>query len=462
MSADGSYSGFASAAQRAAAERAKAAAEALAKALVARMTHGTPEEFANADKQHPHVFRRGDAGLFAVDDLAVLAGIQRDGKTFALTGFAAALRAGVNVGGMAPSVPGHATLFVTAEDSREQMLAKIAACAEAAEQRNRGAGEAVRSGLFVLDLNDDIFARSRALVQSKNRQPQVGEIVEPLCEAIMRAQRMRGDFRFGMVVFETASTLNDCDESNLPLRLLADAARRVARHCGLATVLSHHLSQAAAQNVRDLNLSTADIRGGTALVANSRQNVVLVNLGSDRFAFSESDKRTLLRRIVDDASPTHERGHRVVVLVPLDASKAATPPPIYLRQYVNDYGPALLPIPTPDVLAPMSWQEQVAYLRASSAHTRETGKAAAREAAMWDVIEAVRALEAERTPVTVNAVSKRCEHSSDWALPHLNAAVNARRLTSQKQAVPRCKGLVDVYSTPRDSSAPEESGEGSS
>lgn len=457
MSANGSPFGFGS--TRRAGASAGAADGPTKHALVARMKPGTPREFEDSINPDPHVFMRRDEGLFPINEGTVIAGLARDGKTIALVGIATALRLGINVGGLAPTMPNLGTLFFTAEDTRPQMLRKVAACAYAADERRQGDGEVVRKGLLVLDVNDDYLSSMHALVEMNRRQPQVGRIVAPLCEAIELVQKMH-DVRLGLAVFETASTLNDGDEANLTLRLLADSVRRVARHCELASVLSHHLSQAAIPNIRDLSFSSADIRGGTALVSNARQNAILVSLGSNRYPFTaENDKRTMLRRVIDDASPQSERGEMVVVLVPLDASKAALPPPIYFRQYLTPYGPALLPIPTPDLLAPMSWQEQVAYLRASSASTREAGRAAARDAAMWEAIEAVRALEAEATPATVNAVSKRCGHSTDWALPHLNAGVVAGRLTRRRQAVPRSKGLVDVYSIPRDSSAPEQSPE---
>jgi hypothetical protein len=146
--------------------------------------------------------------------------------------------------------------------------------------------------------------------------------------AIIEAVRplLDGPVPPGLLVFETASTLSEAEETNVGFRVLIQALRRIARALQLPVVLSHHVSQASLANLADLNLSTADIRGGTALVNNARQTALLVNLGSAGDPFPDTDARTLLRRLACPAV-----ADRVTALVCLDSSKGVTPPPMFFR-----------------------------------------------------------------------------------------------------------------------------------
>jgi hypothetical protein len=417
----------------------------LTEELVARMRPGTPDEFAESLTPDQHVFQRGEEGLFPVHEGSTVAGLARDGKTQAFIGLAAAERLGLCVGGLPSSEPGLATLIATAEDSRRQYLRKINAAAHAASERGgTGAGDKVRSGIVVLDLGDESLAHVRALVKLEDRQPCVGPIVNALVEAIAVRQEQLG-LRFGQVYFETASTLNEADESNPALRTLALAVRQVARKCQVASVISHHLSQAAIPNVRDLNLSLADIRGGTALVNNLRQCCILVNLGSSADPFPDNDMRTVLRQVVDDDSPLAERGETVAVLVPLDASKGARPPPIYFRRYRTPYGPALLPIPTPAALDGLSWRRQLQWLRGMRADVRDTAREAGAKLDVQQVVAIVATLERDKVPATVKAVSTAAGHGADWARPRLDRAVVEGRLRREMRKVARCANPVPIY-----------------
>jgi hypothetical protein len=178
--------------------------------------------------------------------------------------------------------------------------------------------------LLVADLDDPGVEAARALATVPDGAPMPSGTVAAIIEAVRPL--LDGPVPPGLLVFETASTLSEAEETNVGFRVLIQALRRIARALQLPVVLSHHVSQASLANLADLNLSTADIRGGTALVNNARQTALLVNLGSAGDPFPDTDARTLLRRLACPAV-----ADRVTALVCLDSSKGVTPPPMFFR-----------------------------------------------------------------------------------------------------------------------------------
>lgn len=397
--------------------------------LVGALVPFSDEELEAAKQPHPHAFSDGERGLFPVGEVTVVAAPGREGKTYAVDAIVRAYALGIEVAGLTPQ-PDRKVVIHSAEDDRDQYARKVLAgtC-----ELGRADAARVRERVLVPDLNDPGLSAFQTLVAVHDRQPVESSAVDAMAEALAGQG-------IGLLVFETASTLSEAEEGNREFRILIRALRKVARAINAAAVLVHHTSQAAANNLPDLNISTADIRGATSLVFNARQTAMLVNLGSEDEPFPEGDARTLLRSMVAPARP-----ERIAAWITLDTSKAANPPPIFLSWHRTPYGPSLRLLPMPHNLRGASWKALHRMIRGQRAEARQQRRDAAKDAKITQVVEIVRKLEAEGKHPTVRAVSIAAGMNPAWASPYLTVAVEDGELVRQKEKVPRTAGKTDVY-----------------
>ena len=380
---------------------------ALAETLRALLVPWTSEELEAARAPWPHAFRTGETGLFPAGEVTVLASTGREGKTTVLVGACAAFIAGHSLGGLR-LLPDRSVIVYSAEDSRTQYARKVAA--QTAQWSTQTAGQLMRH-LLVPDLDAPGFLAARALVAVLDGAPiptgterVIVETVRPLLD---------GPTPPGLLVFETASTLSEAEETNPGFRALVLALRFIARELQLPVVLSHHVSQASLTNLAQLNLSTADIRGGTVLVNNARQTALLVNLGSPADPFPETDARTLLRDLVCPGV-----AERVTALVCLDSSKGVTPPPIFFRWMTTDWGPAAVEVEPPVRLTGLPWRKLLTMVNAQRSERQEEAKvqrkAATKAENVRKVVDAVAHLQQDNPgqPISARRVRERAGMSS--------------------------------------------------
>lgn len=395
--------------------------------LTAALTPFTDAELEAAKEPHPHAFMDGTCGMFPVGEVTVLAAPGREGKTFAVIGMAASYVTGLEVGGM-KSEPGKRVLIYSAEDDRQQYARKVLAVAS---RLGREDAEKIRDKIIVPDLMAEGMEPFVTLVQVSERQPAAAPVIEDIADALQ-------GLNIGLLVFETASTLSEAEEDNRAFRIIIRALRKIARKTACAVLLVHHTSQAAAQVLPDLKISTADVRGATSLVFNARQVAMLVNLGSETDPFADNDARTIMRRMLFP-----NRRERIAAWITLDTSKAANPPPVFFRWELTEYGPALYVVPCERGAG--SWRKLHMQVMAGRAKERETRKAEERASKTAVVLDAVGQLIADDKPPTVRAVSIACKRSAEWAKPYLEAAVESGDLTCKAENVPRTAGKVNVY-----------------
>jgi len=339
----------------------------------------TRDELEMAREPWPHVFADNDSrGLLPRGEVSIVAAPGREGKTFSIVGLAVALALELEVGGMRPAHPGR-TVIYSAEDDRQQLARKLLA---ATANLGRDDAKKVWGSIVVPNLEiREVEWLQTIIAPNDARQPapRVGVVA-----AITDALR---DTQIDLIAFETASTLNDCDETNQSFRMLVRVLRKIARELGCAVLLTHHTSQAAMSNLANLNINVGDIRGGTALVSNSRQNAMLVNLGGEDDPFPDDDARTKLRRAV----LPHVQ-ERAAAWITLDSSKSATPPPIFFRWTQTEFGPALAVAPVARRYAGMSWRQMQRMVAADThdgvkRHQRRGTAAADVDEAYWQDVE---------------------------------------------------------------------------
>jgi hypothetical protein len=373
--------------------------ESLADTLRGLITGWTEEEMEAAREPWPHAFQDRHTGLFPVGEVSILAAAGREGKTTVKIGAAVAMVTGHTLGDLAP-IEGRSVIVYSAEDDRAQYARKVAAQVSLMGQNAR---QIVMQRLLVPNLDDAGMMAAKTLVMVLDGHPVPSGTVEAIIEAIRPLQDQ--PVPPGLLIFETASTLSDAEETNPGFRTLILALKRIARELSIAVVLSHHVSQASLAGLADLTLSTTDIRGGTALVNNARQTALLVNLGSDEDPFPEKDARTILRHM---ACPNTTA--RVTALVSLDSSKGITPPPIFFRWEQTDFGPAAIEEYPPPHVAGKPWRKVHEMVRAERAAAREEAKAERTagkvSAQIQDVLDAVAKLErgGQCQPVTARRI----------------------------------------------------------
>lgn len=398
------------------------------------------EELEASREPHPHVFQEGERGLFPLGEVSVIGARGREGKTTVVVGVAVATAIQHSLGRLHPPT-NRSVVIYSAEDDRRQYARKIAAQVSLLDPQQ---SELVKHRILVPDLDSPDLASIRALVTVADRNPITTGTDVALIEAI--EPLMRSDEPPILVVFETASTLSDADEDNRSHKMLVACLKRIARALGVAVVLVHHTSQAADSNLADLNVSTADIRGGTALVYNSRQNLMLVNLGSDIDPFPDGDARTVLRGLVAGA----EEG-RITALITLDSSKGMDPAPLFFRWVQTDFGPAAVEQEPPQTLSGKAWRKVREMVMAERGNKRVEAKGNAQSASVTAVASIVTRLHQQGKQPTARAVSVAAGKSPGWAKPYLESAVDEGIVVATNEPVPRTKGAQLVY-RPADSS----------
>lgn len=402
------------------------------------LTPWTDDEFAAAREPYPHVFQDRHVGIFPVGEVSIVAAAGREGKTTVKIGMATAVVIGHS---LADLVPRNDRLVVvySAEDDRPQYARKVAAqCSLLSPSQ----ATLVKQRLLVPNLDDPSYMAARSLVAVLQGQPISTGTVEIIIDALR--PMMEGATPLGLLIFETASTLSDAEETNPGFRVLILALRRIARELGVAVVLSHHVSQASLASLPDLNIATTDIRGGTALVNNARQTGLLVNLGSNDDPFPEADARTVLRLMV-----APDITERVTALVILDSSKGINPPPVFFKWVDTDYGPAAIEVNAPPSVAGKPWRKVHSMLKAERAGLRaeakQEAKASQKQEGISAVVSAVRRLYTTGQLASASKISAECGRSPGWSAPYLTEAVGVELLEMTQQQVPKTRGLTSVY-----------------
>lgn len=409
--------------------------ESLAERLAGHLLPFTAAELDAAAEPHPHAWTDGDEGLFPVGEVSVIAAPGREGKTFATIALATSYALGTRLAGLDP-YPARGVLIYSAEDDRAQYARKLLA---RCSRLGREDADKVRRRVIVPDIASEALAPLQTLVKVFDRAPIASAAVEAIIGAL-RWATANMEHPPGLVFFETASTLSEAEEDNRAFRVLIRALRRIARELAVAVVLVHHTSQAAASNLPDLNLSSADIRGGTALAFNARQTFLLVNLGSEDDPFPDTDARTVLREMLAPSAMG-----RVAALICLDSSKAADPAPLVLHWSATEFGPSLSVASVPREFEGMRWRKVHARLRGTRAERRRDARDEVRAATEDSVVAVVARLAASGRKATVRAVSTASGRSPTWAAPYLAHAVETGRIAVSEERVPRVKHPVAVY-----------------
>ena len=407
----------------------------LAQAIANALQPLNQDDITRAAIPHPHAFTKGDAGLFPEAEVTVIGAPGREGKTTLMMAIATHYALGRPLAGLAPAEI-RSVLIYSGEDDRGQYARKAAA-----QWARLGTTDQalLLNNLLIPDLHSPELSAWREIVRLENRAPVRGPVVETLIEAILALATR--EYPPGLAIFETASTLSDAEEDNPGHKALIAALKHIAKRTGLAVILVHHTSQAAASSLPDLTISEADIRGGTTLVNNARQTHLVVNLASTADAFPESDARTVLRSLV---APGEQ--DRITALICLSSSKAADPAPIFMRwENVAPYGPRMVEVQVPARLAGRSWRALRGELSGARAEMKADKKAESGMANVRLVVKAVADIQENAEQPTANKVSTACGRNPGWAKPYLNAAVEQGELVRSTESVPRSNGLVDVY-----------------
>lgn len=399
-------------------------------------------ELIEAETPWPHVFAEDQVGMFPVGEVSIVASAGREGKTTAMIAVGTALVAQFNIAGLSPPRGKGSVIVYSAEDDRRQYARKVGAQLEIHGEASAVAG-ALRERLLVPDIEHPDMADMRTLVTLFDGQPMPSGTVEAIIEALRPL--MNGSiYPPQLLIFETASTLSEADETNLAFRSLILALKRIARELDVAVVLTHHVSQASLAKLPDLDLSTADIRGATTLVNNARQVAMLVNLGSNDDPFPDTDARAVLRRLAAPSEPG-----KVTALITLDTSKLGNPPPVFFRWEQTKFGPAAIPFEPAPAIANKSWRKVQEIIRAKRAEVREDAKAERQRdvsnAGVEEVVRIVRELNQEGRPATASAVSTRAGRGKSWASPYLAEALVRGLLDESDESIPRVKNPVSVF-----------------
>lgn len=403
----------------------------LTQALQASLAPFTAAELQAAAEPHPHLYRDGARALLPIGEVTVLAAPGREGKTFTIVGLVVALVTDLIVNEMHARGSAGKVLIYSAEDDRKQYARKLLA---ATSRLGADAAEKVRDRVVVPDLSAEGMEGLQTLIGiAESHQATPTDAFDAIV-AVLKNQDV------DLLVFETASTLSDADETNPSFRVLIRTLKKIARAVGCAVLLTHHTSQLASQSLPTLDISTNDVRGGRALVDNARQIAILVNLGSDGDAFPDGDARTVLRRMV-----LPHANERISAWITLDTSKGANPPPIFFRWVETLYGPSLEITPAEREYTGVSWTRLHGLEKAERARSKQARRDSTRDSKVAEAIDAVRVLQSRGKPATVKAISVAAGHGAEWGVPYLAAAVDAGKLTVSREQVPRTRDPVDVY-----------------
>lgn len=402
-----------------------------------RLTPFTRAEIEEAKKPQPNAFSggwKGQVGLFPVGEVTVIGAPGREGKTSVMMAIAQHYACGKPIAGLFPDEI-KSVLIYSAEDDRDQYARKTGALLS---KMVPDEADLFLQNLVVPDLHCEEVASWREIVTMRDRQPTRGRAVQALIDSIMPT--LQQPMPLGLLIFETASTLSDAEEDNIGHKVMVAALKHIAKTTNTAVVLMHHTSQNASHNLPELNISETDIRGGTTLVNNSRQCLLLVNLGSTKDPHPESDARTLLRQLV---APSIDE--RVTALICLNSSKGMDPPPIFFRwDITDDYGPRLAEIEPPERIKGKSWKSVKQMLSGVRAEVKADKKAEAGQANVRLCVEIVHRVAEKGEQPTARRVATEAGRNPGWAKPYLEAAVELGQIVRVVEAVPR-NGLGDVY-----------------
>jgi hypothetical protein len=430
----------------------------LAQAIARELKPYTEEELLAALEPHPHIFSDGQAGIFPVGEVTVVAAPPRAGKTYGMLWLMAMAALGRDVVGL-PSTPTRALIY-SAEDSRKQYARKLAALRSALSSDDAAR---LMARVVVPDLEAPGLAEARTLIKIAEGTRRPAPTLTP--ESIVTALRPLtiGPDRYGVILFETASTLSEADEDNPGMRMVSGVLKRVARELGVAVVLVHHTSQVAGKEIAQLNFSIYDIRGGTALPSNTRQCFLLLNLGSGDDPYPDKDGRTVLRRYLTQGFGAFGVG-RITALIPLDASsQLADPPPLFLQWVGTPTGPAMQELAVPETLVGASWrkvrQKVLAWGSAENQKAKRDQEAVRQADDVVQVVDAVKTLHARGKAPTVSAVDKEVGRTGGWSQKRLYVAVDQGLIARREEKVPRVKDPVLVYRPASDHSQQEGGGD---
>lgn len=411
--------------------RGESGAGGLADTLLDLLVPWTAAELDAAKHPWPHAFMERQTGLFPVGEVSVLASAGREGKTTVVVSIAAAIAIEASLGGMSP-LPGRSVVIYSAEDDRSQYARKVGALARVLPEIRV---DRMLARVIVPNLDDAGAHAARTLVAVLEGHPVSTVTVEAIIDAVGALEA-----QVGLLVFETASTLSEADETNPGFRTLVLSMKRIARELQVPVLLTHHVSQASLASLPDLAVATTDIRGATALVNNARQTAMLVNLGMDSDPHPDGDARSVLRRMVAPGIPD-----RVTALITLDSSKSMVPPPLFFTWSQTEWGPAAVPLDLPGHLAGRSWRKLREMVLAERSNQRQDAKDGAQSASVTKVVQLVAQLQKAGRQSTARAVSIAAGKSPGWAKPYLDAACDAGELTVGAEKVERTKGKTDVY-----------------
>jgi hypothetical protein len=384
---------------------------------------------------YPHLFWDGTSGVFPRKVGCVVFSSPRNGKT---TMFVHAAKSGALGHALAGfnAVEPFATLMITLEDSKDVTYLDLlkGECETLTQEHAQRVLDRVR----VIDMRDQRFpglSALRVLVDSDRGQPVRNHAaIEGICELVEYLNRQL-DVPIRAVFIDTANRANAAGESNEPLRLLVDVADEIGLRLDVAVILSHHTSQAGEANLRTLEISANDARGGTALIGNTRQTWMLVNLGSAEHPIQDRDARTILRNVVNPSDSS-----RVSALICLDSSKCPTPRPFFLRWA----GTRQVPLELPPRLRTLSWWELHREISVAKSEATEDAKQEKSDSDARKAAAIARALHDEGAHPTASAVSGRFGKGKSGATDHLNRAVELGFLVRTREKVPKA-GVCDVY-----------------
>ena len=322
----------------------------------------TPDAIHDVPLQRAH-FMHSEHGraLWPVGEVSVVAAAGRAGKTLTLVSMILNAMVGEPIGDLRPPTSDGVTVIYSSEDD-VQDYSRFLAGQQAARRWSDERMADVLQRLRIPELHGDRARPLRTLLtQGLDRMPMATATVDYIIDACR-------DLHVQVLVLETLSKLVEVEENNLGLKRFVAAAERIAEALGCAVVLVHHVSQASLPSLRELDLTTSAIRGGTALPDDARQTATIVNLGSRCEPVGDADDaRTRLREMAFPGAAVPD-DERVGVFVTLDSSKSARPRPIFLRWVTTDWGPApLVTESKAGEVAHQSWEQLVQYVRAGKA-----------------------------------------------------------------------------------------------
>ncbi len=221
--------------------------------------------------------------------VSVLAAPGGQGKTSVLLAEILAMCSGRNLIGEVPVRP-LVVLYHSAEDDIDEAGRRIA-------------GAMAHHGLTAADLGDRLFVTSgRGQGARRIKLARMGargaEEVPGAVDAVVDLATSR---KVDVILFDPLAAMHDLPENdNAAMNFLLDLLRQIADRTGVAIVLTHHTSKAAAQ---DMDAAGAGaVRGASAVVDGSRVTRTLVRMTpkeAARFGVPEEQRRSFLR--IEDA-----------------------------------------------------------------------------------------------------------------------------------------------------------------